>query len=149
MSPEQIALVRSSWRRVLPIQDVAAQLFYERLFALDPSIKPLFRGDITEQGQKLMTMLGTVVSHLHRLDDVVSAARALGRRHLEYGVAPSHYDTVGTALLSTLRVGLGDGLTREAEDAWAIAYATLAGVMKQAFADARANGPTNACAQRK
>jgi hemoglobin-like flavoprotein len=135
MTPRQIALVRDSWQGVLPIRERAAALFYQRLFQLDPGLKPLFRGDMTEQGRKLMAILGTVVSRLDRLDELVPAVQDLGRRHAGYGVEDEHYDTVGTALLSTLRAGLGDALSREAEEAWAVAYATLAGVMKAAAAD--------------
>jgi hemoglobin-like flavoprotein len=137
MSPRHIALVRSSWRHMLLIKERAAELFYRRLFELDPSLEPLFRGDMTRQGQKLMAMLGMVVARLDRLGDLVPAVEELGRRHARYGVEDGHYDTVGAALLSTLRAVLGDALSREAEEAWAVAYATLAGVMKQASAEAQ------------
>ena len=138
MNPRQIALVRSSWRQVLPIKQRAAEIFYERLFELDPRLKPLFRGDMTEQGRKLMAMLGAVVSQLDRLDELVPAVQQLGRRHAGYGVEDAHYETVGKALLSTLRAGLGDALSSEAEEAWAVAYTTLAGVMMRASAAALA-----------
>jgi hemoglobin-like flavoprotein len=138
MNSRQIALVRSSWRKVLPIKQRAAELFYARLFELDPTLEPLFRGDMTEQGRKLMAMLGTVVAQLDRLGELLPAVEQLGRRHAGYGVEDAHYETVGEALLGTLRAGLGDDLSREAEEAWAVAYTTLAGVMKQASAEARA-----------
>lgn len=134
----QIALIRISWRRLEPIQETAASLFYGRLFELDPSLEPLFRGDIKEQGRKLMAMLGTVVGRLHRLGELVPAVEALGRRHAEYGVADAHYDTVAAALLDALRTGLGSALTSEAEDAWALAYGALADVMKRAARGERA-----------
>jgi hemoglobin-like flavoprotein len=135
MTPRQIALVRDSWQGVLPIKERAGALFYQRLLQLDPALEPLFRGDMTEQGRKLMAILGTVVSCLDRLDALVPAVQDLGRRHAGYGVEDEHYDTGGTALLSTLRAGLGDALSAEAEEAWAVAYATLTGVMKAAAAD--------------
>jgi hemoglobin-like flavoprotein len=138
LTTEQIALIRTSWRRLQPIRETAAALFYRRLFELDPSLARLFRGDMAEQGEKLMAMLGMVVSQLHRLSDVVPAVEALGRRHAAYGVEDGHYDTVATALLGALQAGLGDGLTREAEGAWAIAYGTLADVMKRAASGERA-----------
>jgi hemoglobin-like flavoprotein len=137
LGTHQIALIRTSWRRLEPIRETAAALFYRRLFELDPSLGRLFRGDMAEQGRKLMAMLGAVVSQLHRLGDVVPAVEALGRRHATYGVEDAHYDTVGAALLGALRAGLGDGLTSEAEDAWAAAYGTLADVMKRAARDGR------------
>ena len=135
MSPRAVALVQASWQRVLPIKERAAELFYLRLFELDASLERLFRGDMISQGEKLMTMLGMVVSRLDRLGEITPAVRQLGRRHAGYGVEDAHYATVGIALLSTLRAGLGDALSAEDEDAWAVAYTTLAAVMKEAAAD--------------
>lgn len=132
MTPENIALVKTSWQQVLPIQKAAAELFYGRLFELDPSLRPLFRGDMAEQGRKLMTMINTVVMSLDRLGPMLGAIEDLGRRHVAYGVTDAHYDTVGSALLWTLGKGLGEQFTPAVQAAWAQAYDTLASAMKQA-----------------
>jgi hemoglobin-like flavoprotein len=132
MSPEKIALVRNSWQKVLPIKDAAAELFYGRLFELDPSLRGMFKGDMTEQGRKLMTMINMVVSSLDNLDPLLERVEDLGRRHVGYGVTDAHYDTVGSALLWTLDKGLGEHFTPATKDAWTQAYGTLASVMKQA-----------------
>src|SRR6266700_3741787 len=102
MTPEQISLVRESFAKVSPIAPAAAAMFYERLFALDPSLRTLFKGDINEQGRKLMAMIGTAVANLDRLEAIVPAVRDLGRRHAGYRVEDTHYDTVAAALLWTL-----------------------------------------------
>ena len=132
MTPENIALVKSSWQQVLPIQKAASELFYGRLFELDPSLRLLFKGDMAEQGRKLMTMINTVVMSLDRLDPLLGAVEDLGRRHVGYGVTEAHYDTVGSALIWTLGKGLGEQLTPAVQEAWAEAYDTLASAMKQA-----------------
>ncbi len=132
MTPENIALVKTSWQQVLPIQKAAAELFYGRLFELDPSLRQLFRGDMAEQGRKLMTMINTVVMSLDRLGPMLGAIEDLGRRHVAYGVTEAHYDTVGSALIWTLGTGLGDHFTPAVQAAWAEAYDTLASTMKQA-----------------
>jgi len=132
MTPDIQSLVRESFAKVAPISETAASLFYNRLFELDPALKPLFKGDMTEQGKKLMSMIGMVVTNLHRLDSLVPAVRDLGRRHAGYGVEDRHYDTVADALLWTLEQGLGDAFTSETRAAWTHCYSTLAGVMKQA-----------------
>jgi hemoglobin-like flavoprotein len=132
MTPEKIALVRSSWQQVLPIRDTAAQLFYGRLFDLDPSLRGLFKGDMAEQGRKLMTMINTVVTSLDNLAPLLGAVEDLGRRHVAYGVTEAHYDTVGSALLWTLGQGLGEQFTPPVEAAWTEAYTVLADAMKQA-----------------
>ena len=132
MTPEKIALVRSSWQQVLPIQDTAAQLFYGQLFELDPSLRSLFKGDMVEQGRKLMAMINTVVVSLDTLGPILETIEGMGRRHVAYGVTEAHYDTVGSALIWTLGKGLGEQFTPAVENAWADAYNTLASAMKQA-----------------
>jgi len=136
MTPEQIELVKSSWAKVLPIADTAAELFYGKLFNLDPSLKPLFKGDMKEQGRKLMKMINTAVSSLDRLDAVLPGVQQLGIRHIAYGVKDEHYDTVGAALLWTLEAGLGEAFTADTRAAWATVYGVLAGTMKSAAAEA-------------
>lgn len=132
MNTEKIALVRGSWQKVLPIKEAAAELFYGRLFELDPSLRTMFKGDMAEQGRKLMTMINMVVMSLDNLDPMLERIEDLGRRHVGYGVTEAHYDTVGSALLWTLEQGLGEHFTPPVRDAWTSAYGTLAGVMKQA-----------------
>ena len=110
----------------------AATMFYDRLFVLDPSLRPLFKGDMAEQGKKLMAMIGTAVAKLDKLETIVPAVRDLGRRHATYGVLPWHYDTVGAALIWTPRQGLGETFTPPVEAAWTEAYTILATVMKDA-----------------
>jgi hemoglobin-like flavoprotein len=132
MNPQKIALVRGSWQQVLPIKETAAGLFYGRLFELDPSLRPMFKGDLVEQGRKLMTMINMVVASLDNLGPLLERIEDLGRRHVDYGVTEAHYDTVGSALLWTLQKGLGEHFTPAVRDAWSDAYGALAGVMKQA-----------------
>ncbi|MCB1865065.1 MAG: hypothetical protein KDG50_06515 [Chromatiales bacterium] len=137
MTPQQIKLVQSTWSPVLPIADKAAALFYGKLFELDPSLKPMFKGDMRMQGAKLMKMINTAVLGLDNLDAIVPAVQDLGRRHVDYGVTDEHYDTVGAALLWTLAQGLGPAFTAEVEQAWATAYGVLATTMKDAAAAAQ------------
>ena len=134
MSPEDQTLVRESFAKVVPIAPQAAALFYDRLFTLDPSLKPLFTGDLNEQGRKLMAMIGTAVTNLGKLETILPAVQDLGRRHVTYGVRPASYDTVAAALLWTLGQGLGEAFTSQVEAAWTEAYTVLATVMKEAAA---------------
>jgi len=138
MTPTQKELVQASFAKVAPIAPQAAELFYGRLFELDPALKPLFKGDMTEQGQKLMSTLGVAVGSLDNLDALIPVLQNLGRGHVAYGVQDSHYDTVGAALLWTLEQGLGDDFTPDVKDAWAEVYTIVATVMKEAAADVQA-----------
>ena len=132
MTLENQNLVRDSFAKVGPIAPQAAAMFYDRLFILDPSLKPLFKGDMTEQGRKLMAMIGTAVAHLDKLETIVPAVQDLGRRHATYGVKPAHYETVGAALIWTLGQGLGDDFTPLVKAAWTEVYTVLSTVMKDA-----------------
>jgi len=132
MTPQEKKLVQESFAKVAPIADQAAALFYQNLFTADPSLKALFKGDMVEQGKKLMKMIATAVNGLDRLDAIVPAVQDLGRRHVKYGVKPEHYDTVGAALIQTLAQGLGPAFTPDVKDAWITVYGILAGTMKAA-----------------
>jgi hemoglobin-like flavoprotein len=132
MNAEQIAAVQSTFEKVHPLSDTTAEMFYNRLFELDPSVQSLFKGDMKEQGRKLMHMISLAVSMLNRLETLVPAVQALGTRHVDYGVTHEHYDTVGAALLWTLEQGLGGDFTPEVKAAWTEAYHLLTGFMKEA-----------------
>lgn len=132
MTPHDKQLVQESFAKVAPIADQAAALFYQNLFDRDPTIKELFRGDMVEQGRKLMQMIAAAVKGLDRLDSLVPVVQDLGRRHVKYGVLPQHYDTVGAALIDTLATGLGPAFTPEVRMAWLTVYGVLATTMKDA-----------------
>ena len=138
MTPQQIILVQDTWKQVLPIKEKAAELFYGKLFEMDPDVKFLFKGDMAEQGRKLMTMINAAVAGLSRVEAIVPVVQDLGRRHVKYGVHERHYDTVGAALLWTLEAGLGPTFTPEVKAAWASVYGVLATTMKDAAATAPA-----------
>ena len=130
----QIALVQETFATIAPIADDAAILFYQRLFELDPSLRRMFPGEMTDQRRKLMQMLTAAVKGLSRLEQLVPVVEDLGRRHAGYGVADFHYDTVGAALLWTLEMGLAQAFTPEVREAWATVYGVLASTMKSAAA---------------
>ena len=129
MTPTDKKLVRETFAMVLPIADQAAALFYGRLFEVAPEYRPMFKGDIGEQGKKLMQMIGVGVAHLDRLEEVLLPLQELGRRHSDYGVTAADYDRVAEVLLWTLGQGLGEAFTPEVEQAWTNVYCVLAQTM--------------------
>jgi hemoglobin-like flavoprotein len=132
MTGESIALVQRSFAEILPIADTAAALFYEYLFDLDPSLRSLFHSNMPEQGRKLMAMLQIAVDGLSHLEDLMPLVQQLGKRHQAYGVHAAHYDTVGLALLWTLKQGLQERFTPEVQAAWTSLYTLLADTMRAA-----------------
>lgn len=135
MTRQELDLVQSSWAQVRPISARAAELFYRRLFDIEPQMKDLFKGDMRVQGQRLMDMIDIAVNDLDRWDQLVPALEALGRRHVGYGVKEADYDAVAAALLWTLEQGLGPAFTEEVRLAWVNTYTRLADTMKRAAAE--------------
>jgi nitric oxide dioxygenase len=135
LSANDIALVRASFARVVLIQNAAADLFYDRLFAVSPKLRELFPDDLREQKHKLMQMIATAVGGLNDLDKLVPAVKALGARHSGYGVTVAHYKIVGEALLWTLERGLGDDFTPEVRSAWGKIYEVLSATMQAGAAE--------------
>jgi hemoglobin-like flavoprotein len=107
LTANEIELVRASFAQVVLIEDTAADLFYDRLFAIAPNLRRLFPVDMREQKRKLIRMIATAVGGLNNLDRLVPAVKALGVRHSGYGVTVTHYELVGESLLWTLERALG------------------------------------------
>lgn len=132
MEARKIVLVQQSFEKVAAIGLKAAEIFYSELFAIDPSLRAMFKGDVQEQHKKLLSALALVVRSLHAPEKIVSAIEKLAVKHLDYGVKPEHYTYVGNALLRTLKKGLGSEFTPELCDAWVEAFRMLATIMKKA-----------------
>jgi hemoglobin-like flavoprotein len=138
MTSRQIDLVQESFQPVQAIATEAARLFYSRLFEIDPALRPMFRGDLSEQGKKLMQVLAVGVGSLRRPDTILPVLEDLGRRHSGYGVTDEDYTTVATALLWTLEQGLGPAFTAEVKEAWAAMYELVSSAMKRGASAAAA-----------
>ncbi|MBR1170173.1 globin domain-containing protein [Bradyrhizobium liaoningense] len=132
MDAVQQELVQTTFARLAVMPEVTGALFYERLFANNPNLQPLFRNNLRIQGVKLMTMLAMVVYNLPAPDQLSPAIRDLAVRHVEYGVKLGDYDALREALLWTLEQALGEDLTPAVREAWMVCYDQLAGEMKAA-----------------
>jgi hemoglobin-like flavoprotein len=138
MTPEQVTLVQESFKKVVPIADKAADLFYDRLFTIAPDVRSMFPTDLSEQKKKLIQVLATAVTNLHQVEKILPVVEELGRKHVTYGVTEKHYDPVGAALLWTLEQGLGPDFSPHVKAAWTETYTTVASVMTKAAASATA-----------
>lgn len=139
MKDTQVQLVQDSFKKVVPIAEKAAELFYGRLFEIAPQVKPMFKTtDIKEQGKKLMQTIGLAVNGLSNLESIVPTVQQLGVKHIQYGVKEEHFPIVADALLWTLEQGLGDDWNEEVKAAWVEAYTILATTMIDAMKEAEA-----------
>ncbi len=131
MTREQINLVKTSFGKIEPIAEKAAALFYAKLFELDPKLRGLFKGDVYEQGKKLMQVIAYAVENLEQIEEIIPQVQALGARHADYGVEDVHYETVGAALMWTFGKALSREFTPPMREAWAAIYNLLAKTMKE------------------
>jgi hemoglobin-like flavoprotein len=129
MTPQQAKLVADSFKKVLPMAGVTADLFYDRLFEIAPETRSLFPHDLAAQKKKFITMLATVVSNLSEFKRIAPIVEDLGVRHATYGVVAKHYEPFGIALMEALEESLGVEFTPPVKSAWAGAYMTLADAM--------------------
>ena len=136
ITPQQKELVKKTWVMVVPIADTAAELFYGRLFELEPGYKAMFKNDMTEQGKKLMKTINIAVEALDDLEPLIPTLKQMGADHVAYGVKDRDYNVVGASLLWTLEKGLGETFTDEVRNAWGAVYDVLATVMKEGAAEA-------------
>jgi nitric oxide dioxygenase len=132
MDSRQVQLVQRSFEQAAALGEKVAEIFYAELFAIDPSLRRMFKSPMPEQGRKLLATLAFVIRSLHQPDKILGPAKALAVKHLDYGVEARHYVLVGNALLRTLSKGLGPGFTPEVRAAWISAYQLIADVMRDA-----------------
>ncbi|WP_437731533.1 alpha/beta fold hydrolase [Sorangium sp. So ce1335] len=135
-------VVRASFARVAPRAEALVARFYERLFALEPSLRALFPPDMREQRLKLAATLQLVIDNLRAPDKLLELLEALGRRHAAYAALPEHFDAVGRALLDALEALDADAWTPAAARAWSGAYAQIAEAMRRGLDAARAAAPS-------
>ena len=131
LTPTDISLIQNSWKKIEPISDAASDLFYQRLFEIEPAAREMFKIDIKSQGKKLIQSLSMVVRGLNDLYTLAPVLKDLGARHYDYGTLPIHFPIVGEALLWALEKGLGDDWNPELKNAWANGYALITDQMKQ------------------
>jgi hemoglobin-like flavoprotein len=132
MKLDKIALVRATFDALGPQANAAAELFYQRLFELDPALKSMFSQDSAVQAAKFMSTLQLTVTGLDRPENILAEVKRLGLSHAGYGVRPEHYVVAGQALLWALARSLGPQFTPEVEAAWSEAYSLVAGLMQEA-----------------
>jgi hemoglobin-like flavoprotein len=138
MTKEQVNLVENSWDFIILNTSEAGNIFYGKLFELDPSLRNLFKGDMDSQSRKLVSLITFVVHKLNNLDEVINDVVALGKRHAGYNVKPDHYNTVAAALLWTLELALKDQWNDKMKEAWVEVYTVLSGTMVKAMAEREA-----------
>ncbi len=129
MTEQQLRIINESFSLIVPLGDVAATMFYMRLFETHPELRPLFTSDMKIQGRKLMATIQTAVASARNPEVLHAGLQELARRHVSYGVRLQHFEAVGAALIWMLSEVLGEKFTREVREAWTQLYSEITGVM--------------------
>ncbi len=133
MDVKQIELVQKTFEKsVGPIAQEAGEIMYLRLFEMDPSLKPLFKGDIKRQGEMLFIAIGLAIQNIDNPARMAEAVAELGKRHQGYGVQAGYFNIFGAALMWSLGQVIGPDFTPEVKVAWGEAYSLLAKAMREA-----------------
>jgi hemoglobin-like flavoprotein len=129
--------LETSFDLVAPRGDELMEIFYARLFAAAPAVRPLFAGtDMARQRAMLLSALVLLRTSLRDLDSAVPTLRNLGARHVAYGAEPAHYPVVGAVLIGAMAEVAGDAWEQRYADAWGEAFGVVAAVMLEGAAEA-------------
>ena len=122
--------LETSFDLVAPRGDELMDIFYARLFAAAPAVRPLFAGtNLRKQKIMLLRVLGLLRRSLRDLESIVPILHDLGARHVAYGARPEHYPVVGAVLIASMAEVAGDAWQPAHERAWAAAFDVVAGAM--------------------
>ena len=131
---ELVARLRASFARLAPRADELTALFYARLFAAQPGLRPLFPADMAAQRTKLAQTLAFVVASLDDSEKLRAATERLGRAHVGYGARPEHYPNVARTLVGAMADTAGADWTEDVDRDWRTALERLAATMIAASA---------------
>eukprot|EP00760_Papus_ankaliazontas_P036924 PhM_4_TR8407/c4_g2_i5/m.59069 len=143
LSDSTYFIIRVTWFEGRKLGTDVVKLFYTELFRAYPILRDtLFRKtDFEKQSKHFFTTLAIIVGMLENFDLLSAFLRKLGARHVSYGVQAAHYEAAASALLSTLRKGLGSMFTPTVEVVWATALNVVVGEMMAGGTDSAAQTP--------
>ena len=124
-----VGRLRATYERVRAEDMRLATIFYDKLFAAAPQLRPMFKGDIGLQSKKLIHALDAVVLNFEKPTENAAMLAALGQRHAQYGARPEHYDLVINLLIETMETLLGPDVNPTALDEWRMALRLVSNQM--------------------
>ena len=133
--------LKKNWSLVAAHGDQVPLYFYSTLFLTHPETRDMFGMNMAAQRDKLVSALGTVVSNVDTIDQVVPHLQQLGRDHRKFGALREHYPAVGQALLATLEHFSGQHWTPAVAADWSAAYEIVADTMADAAERAASTEP--------
>ena len=120
LTAAQKRLVRESFLKLAPALDLVGQLFYLKLFRLDPAFRARFGTDAKTQGRKFMAAVKLGIIALNHDDGLAPIIKLLGVRYRQMGLKVRDYRTITKALIWTLERSLETKFTPKTKDAWTV-----------------------------
>lgn len=129
MDAEKLKLIRLSLLKIMADKVAVGRVFYDRLFAIAPDTRALFKDDIDGQSRKLIDTLSMAIGSVENPAALTAMLQTLAARHQRYGVKEEHYAKVGEALVYTLETAFGKDLTPQLRAAWVELYGAVSSIM--------------------
>jgi hemoglobin-like flavoprotein len=130
LNARQTLLIKLSWSHLSSRLEEFGETFYKILFDIQPDLKRMFSGNMEIQQQKFSAMVNHIVAHVQHSEKVEPELRALGTRHVDYGVERQHYDTIMIAFLLALEKKLKRKFDPETKEAWTMAFVYISSHMQ-------------------
>ena len=130
MNSKQIALVRKTCSDVAPVADSTAEVFYQKLFQLNPALRPVFAGHLHERGRHLLETVEAAARVTDKPDLLASVMADLDNHQIASAAGDRRYEAIGAALILAFRQGLGPAFTPDARQAWIALFDYIDGTMK-------------------
>lgn len=137
MTDRKTLIIKTSWSYVIAEREMTGEMFYDKLFELNPALQAMFPQDMEQQIGKLIDMITYMVSRMQVMSEIQKDIDAMAVRHAGYGVHDAHYATVGDALIWVLEKRLGDQWDEETRQSWTELYDMWATSMIKASHEAR------------
>ncbi|XP_054758842.2 uncharacterized protein LOC129264905 [Lytechinus pictus] len=137
MKSKQRELVRSTWELMASAPDKHGAVMFAKLVSDNPKAGKLFsfgkkkypynkllnENEVISHGERFMSTMGQVVGGLEDPEFLVPMLHQLATRHSGYGVTKDLFVAAKSALMFTLKQGLGKSVfSSEVQDAWTAAY---------------------------
>lgn len=138
MTPETIAVIKSTIPLLEEHGEAITKTFYQRMFKHNPQLKNIFNMTNQATGDQPRSLRESVIAYAENIDNLpalVPAVKRIAHKHTSLGVQANMYPIVGENLLVAIQEVLGLPDDHVALSAWAEAYGALADILIDAEAE--------------
>ncbi len=132
LDPTTLSIIQATSPWLEEHAEEVTRCFYERMFAENPEVRPMFNPSHQATGRQQRALAGAILAyaaHIAELSALGDAVELIAHKHASLGVEKEHYPIVGRHLLAAIDEVLGDSSSPEILDAWGQAYGLLASIL--------------------